>query len=78
MEIGKISIYPNPTAKSFYILSEGIPLLSAEIINLEVERIGKIQDYNSPVKVDGLHAVMYYIRMMDVEGRQQVEKLIVD
>ena len=78
VEIGKISIYPNPTTESFYIISEGIPLLSAEIINLEGRRIREIQDFNLPVAVDGLHAVMYYIRMIDAEGKQQVEKLIVE
>jgi len=78
VDFGKVSIFPNPATQSIRFLAEGTEVLSAEIINLEGKRIRKIQDYNSAISIDDLSSGMYYVRIVNLNGEQQIEKLIVE
>lgn len=78
VETRKVSIFPNPASQPFRILTPDKELISAEIINLEGKRIRKIQDFSNAVSIDDLSPGMYYIRLINVEGKQQVEKLIIE
>ena len=71
-----VSIYPNPTNGLATVTGKN--LKSAEVFNILGQRVAKVQGQGETMQIDiaKLPAGVYFVNIMDEEGRKCVRKVV--